>query len=89
MLESCLSEYDEGLRGTVSWLPHPCIIEITSSVPISRRAVEEHKFGVDNVENTHERTLTSILCVHCEPLRSHEEVKGKDVQLLPFEIHPG
>ena len=39
MLDSCLSEYVEALRGAISWLPHPWAMEIISSVPIYRWTV--------------------------------------------------
>jgi len=48
-LDSCSSEYDEILRGIGSWLPHPCAMEIISSVPVYRQTGKKRRSEVDKI----------------------------------------
>ena len=62
MLDSCLPEYDESLRGIVSGLPHPCAVDMTSSVPIYRPVVKERKSSASKAGDIHGKNLPSVLC---------------------------
>ena len=63
MLDSCSSEYDGSLRGTVSKLPHPWAMDMISSVPICRRTVKRRKGGTSKAGSVHENTPSKALCV--------------------------
>ena len=62
MLDNCLPEYDENLRGIVSGLPLPCAVDITSSVPIYRPIVKKHKSSASKAGDIHEKNLPNVLC---------------------------
>ena len=64
MLDACLSEYDESLRGTLSWPPHPCAMDITSSVPVYRPIIKKHRSSTSKVENIREKNPSNVLCGH-------------------------
>ena len=64
MLDSCSSEYDVSLRGTASGLPHPCAMDIISSVPVCQRNIKKPKSSAGKGGSVHENNPSKIHYVH-------------------------
>ena len=86
MLDVCLSEYDESLRGTLSWPPHPCAMDITSSVPVYRPIIKKHRSSTSKLK-TYVKKIHQMFSADTFQCFRIKETNGRNIQLLSLEIH--